>query len=96
MSDLPDKWHEMSVGALWDALNNPRRYKGAARSTYDALLFELSRFGIERLATPKCQQRLGDLSTDQVRELIGALIRLKSKYRTITDDLLLKLGDQLS
>jgi hypothetical protein len=95
MSGLPDNWDQMSVGALWETLNDPRRRKMAAKSTYDALLFELCRFGVERLAKPKCRQRLGDLSTEQVRELIGTLIRLKHKYPLITDDLLLKLGDQL-
>jgi hypothetical protein len=33
--DLPANWDEMSVGALWDRLNDPRRH-GVASSTLDA------------------------------------------------------------
>jgi hypothetical protein len=95
MSGLPKNWDQMSMPALWEALNDPRRKKAAAASTCDALLFELSRFGLARIAEPKCRSRLSDLSTQQLRELIAALIRLKPKYPTITDELLLKLGELL-
>jgi hypothetical protein len=96
MTQLPENWDQMSLPALWETLNDPRRKKAAAQSTYDALLFELCRFGAARLAEPSCLRRLSDLSTVQLRELIGALIRLRPKHTAISDDLLLKLGDLLS
>jgi hypothetical protein len=67
----------------------------AAQSTCDALLYELRTHGVERLAEPNCRQRLAELSTDQVRELIAALLRIRSKHPAITDELLLQLGGQL-
>jgi hypothetical protein len=91
----------MSVEALWEALNNPRRLRHirderAPQSTYDACLYELREHGVSQLSQPNCKRRLGDLTTDQVRELIAALLRLKPKYpATISDTLILKLGDQL-
>jgi hypothetical protein len=91
----------MSVGALWDVLNDPRRLRHirderARQSTCDACLYELREHGVSQLLQPNCKRRLGDLSTDQVRELIAALLRLRPKYpATITDALILKIGDQL-
>ncbi len=67
----------------------------APRVTYDALLYELRTNGIAQLAKPHCRGRLADLSTEQVRELFDALIRLKPKYPAITDDLIRRIGDQL-
>lgn len=93
--DLPRNWDTMSVGALWDRLNDPRRRRDAPQSTYDALLFELSRHGVSRLAEANCQRRLADLSTTQLREMIAALMRLRSRHLAITDELLEKLGGQL-
>jgi hypothetical protein len=74
--------------------DDPRRH-GAPQSTFDALLYELRTHGISQFANPNCRRRLADLSSHQVRELIAALMRLRPKYSAITDDLLLKLGDQL-
>ena len=74
---------------------DPRQYHGAPQTTYDALLFELSRHGVSRLSELNCRRRLSDLSTAQVRELIAALLRLRSKHPAITDELVEKLGGQL-
>ena len=65
------------------------------RSTYDAALYELRTYGLQQLANSNCRHRLADLSTLQMRELIAALIRLRPQYSSITDELLLKLGEQL-
>jgi hypothetical protein len=92
--DFPRNWETMSIGALWETLNNPQRRRGAPQSTYDAVLHELRTYGISQFAKPDCRRRLFDLSTEQVRELIAALMRLRPRYPAITDDLLLKLGDQ--
>jgi len=60
-----------------------------------ALLYELRTYGIAQLAKPNCRDRLSSISTRQLRELIAAMMRLKSKYPAINDELLLKLGDLL-
>lgn len=68
----------------------------AARSTYDAFLYELREYGLPQLEKLHCRSRMADLSREQIRELIWALLRLRPKYRaTIGDALILKLGDQL-
>jgi hypothetical protein len=85
---LPHDWFEMSLDALWDYLNKPRGE--AAKSTYDALFFELCAYGKRR-----CQDRLAALSTRQLRRLIEALIRSRARHPNITDELIMKLGDQL-
>jgi hypothetical protein len=87
----------MSVGALWDALNSQHRHgpPRAPQSIYDALLYELRTFGIKQLHNPHCLQRLGDLSTDQVRNLVEALIRLQPRFPAITDQLISLMKEQL-
>jgi hypothetical protein len=67
----------------------------AAQSTCYALLYELRTCGASQLKNPRCQSRLADCSTDQVRELLASLMRIRSKHPAITDELLLKLGEQL-
>jgi hypothetical protein len=67
----------------------------AAQSTCDAVLYELREHGVNRLAEPRCRQRLAELSTHQVRELVASLMRIQPKHPTITDELLLQLGEQL-
>jgi hypothetical protein len=65
----------------------------AARSTFDACLFELREYGINQLADPSCRRRLADLSSKQVAELLTVLVRLRPRYPNITDDLLFELGE---
>ena len=75
-------------------MSNPAS-QDAAQSTYDAALWELRTYGLAQLAKENCRRRLSDLSTKQLRELIAALVRLRSQYSMISDELLLKLGDLL-
>jgi hypothetical protein len=69
--------------------------KRAPQSTYEALLWELREYGLAQLAKQNCRERLAGLSTDQLRELIAALMRLRSRYLTISEELLRKLAEQL-
>jgi hypothetical protein len=90
---LPQDWPDMSLDALWDHLNGCDNE--APKSTYDALFFELSANGISQLANPSCQKRLAALSTAQLLRILEALIRSRARYPNITDELIVKLGDQL-
>jgi hypothetical protein len=65
----------------------------AAKSTFDACLFELREYGIKQLANPSCRRRLAELSSKQVAELLNALVRLRSRYPNIKDDLFFELGE---
>jgi len=69
--------------------------KRAPQSTYEALLWELREYGLAQLAKQNCRERLAALSTDQLRELIAALMRLRSRHLTISEELLQKLAEQL-
>ena len=67
----------------------------AAQSTVDALMYELRTLGLAALAGRNCRRRLAELSTEQLRDMIGRLIKQRGRYSAITDALLLRLGDQL-
>jgi hypothetical protein len=67
----------------------------APQATIEALVYELRTYGLAALGHTNCRGRLSDASTAQVRDVIARLIRLRRKYLAITDDLLLKLGEQL-
>jgi hypothetical protein len=94
-SGPPANWHEISVGALWDRLNDPHRWPEAPQSTYDAALYELREYGITQLAKPNCQRRLAELSPKHLEEMIAALLRLQPSYQTITDELIATLREML-
>ena len=68
---------------------------GAAPSVVDALLFELSRYGLSRLNNEKTQGRLAKLSVDQLRDVSARLVRMKPRYPEITAELLDVLRDQI-
>jgi hypothetical protein len=69
---------------------------GAPKATVDALMFELCTYGLAALAGANCLRRLADLSSSQVREVIGRLIRLRPHYPAITDELIFQMGEQIS
>jgi hypothetical protein len=67
----------------------------AAQSTYDALLWTLREYGLSRLSDVRTLERLSELTSQQLEELVAALTRLQAKYpRTCTDKLIQKLRDQ--
>jgi hypothetical protein len=67
----------------------------APQVTINALIHELRTNGISQLSNERCRHRLSALSTEQARDLIGSLLRLRPNYPAITDDLILKIGDCL-
>ena len=48
MSNLPKNWDRMPLGALWDNLNDPRRY-ATPQSTIDAILYCVRTRGLAAL-----------------------------------------------
>jgi hypothetical protein len=101
MKPFPPKWIETARELGREATQNghtaaqqptaPR--DGAAKSAVEAVMYELRTYGLAALAGPNCQRRVGDLSPDQVCEVVERLDRLRPKYRAITDDLLLLLAE---
>jgi len=94
-------WWEIEArrcGTDWRSLKLQRQFwllrlYGAPRATCDALLYELRTYGLPRLQSPVTQRRLGDISDAQLKNLIGALIRLQPKYHNISDELILALDE---
>jgi hypothetical protein len=94
----PDRVAELERLAVLDPIAygmapRTRATAGGAWSTVEAVMYELRTDGLVALARPNCQQRLVDLSADQMREVIIRLDQLRPKYPAITDDLLLQLAE---
>jgi hypothetical protein len=73
----------------------PPQYDHAAESTVDALMLSLRERGAAALSERACRDRLADLSSNQIHDIIARLIALRPRYPNITDELLFKLGEQL-
>jgi hypothetical protein len=75
-SPLPKYWESMDVGALWEELNDRRRFPEAANATDDALVWSLI---YNRHPTAEVRagnrRRLAELSRQQLQDLIAALRR---------------------
>jgi hypothetical protein len=84
----------VSLERAWAELNRRARVD-APRAAVEALLYELRTHGLATMSHPNCLRRLDHVSTAQLREVLGRLIKLRPKYPAITDDLLLKLGGLL-
>jgi hypothetical protein len=91
--DLIHRWERDFPGPVSQC--RVTRPSAAPRSTFDALVLELRTHGLPQLSNTSCRRRLGKLSTQQVRELIAALMQLRPEYSAITEELILKLGDCL-
>ena len=79
-----------------DQDNALRRYRdqhGAAETTVDALMFSLCQRGVAALSEPTTKQRLSELSKSQLADVAVRLHRLRVKYPTITDQVIIKIGD---
>jgi hypothetical protein len=55
--DLPDRWHTISVGSLWDALNDPRRH-ATPQVTIEAVMDTVRERGVAALKEPANLERL--------------------------------------
>jgi hypothetical protein len=88
---IPNDRNAMSLDALSAQLDRTRRGDRAPQSAFDALHYELRTHGLAAFEGPNCRFRLVELSAEQLRELIGALIRIRAKFAAVTDELLIAL-----
>jgi hypothetical protein len=65
--------------------------KEAAPTTVEAVMYELREEGIAALRVPNCGRRLGDLSPQQVKEVLNRLLALRPRYPKITDELIARI-----
>lgn len=81
---------DISLDRAWREINNP----GATpQTTADALLYQLRTGGLAAFECPSCRRRLADLSAEQLREVIAALIRVRPRCAAVTDELLIALDE---
>jgi hypothetical protein len=73
---------------VWRELNDPSA-RPTPQTTVSALLYQLRVDGLG--AHPNCRHRLAELSTEQLRELMAALIRTRPRFAAVTDELLIAL-----
>jgi hypothetical protein len=78
---------------VWHGL--PPERDEAAKSTVEALMYELREFGIEQLKKQNTQRRLTELSDRQLHEIVWRLEKLKAQYPRIDDALVSKLKEQI-
>jgi hypothetical protein len=81
-----------SLDRVWRKLNE-HGDRPAPQVTFDALIYELRMDGLAALEKPNCRRRLADLSDDQLREVLAALIRARTNCAAVTDELLVALDE---
>ena len=75
---LPEDWHEMSLGALWDHLNRPRK---TPQTTIEAVIHSVRERGDAALIEPANIERLLECDDDpgiEINERIARLIAVES------------------
>jgi len=77
MTALPENWDRLSLGALWNALNDPRRYP-TPQSTIDAVMYSL-RGGVAVLSRDDVQHRLAVIDETQLLKMIDLLQKRDGK-----------------
>ena len=77
MTDLPQYWDSMDVGALWDELNHPARFSEAAAATFNAVVWSLIHNNGLRNARVRAAnlRRLSQFSDRHLHNLIDTLHR---------------------
>jgi hypothetical protein len=81
---------DISLGRVWRELNDPGA-RPTPQTTVNALLYQLRMDGLGAFEHPNCRRRLAELSTEQLRELMAALIRVRRRCAAVTDELLIAL-----
>jgi hypothetical protein len=78
----------VSLERAWYELN---RGDCAAPATVESLFYELRTNGLAAFEQPNCRRRLAELSAEQLRELMAALIRVRPRCAAVSDELLIAL-----
>ena len=74
---LPEDWHEMSLAALWDHLNRPRK---TPQTTIEAVIHSVRARGVAALQEPANIERLLECDDDsriEINERIARLLAAK-------------------
>jgi hypothetical protein len=86
--------NDVSLDRAWNENNRIAResYNEAAKTTYEAVVFELRTHGLPQLNNQNCQRRLSDLSRAQNKNLIASLQQWRGQYPKVCDELLATLA----
>ena len=76
--NLPANWHIMSVGALWHALNNPRRWP-TPQSTIEAVMHCVRARGLDALKEPATRAQLLQCDARAKTEINRRIAALKGE-----------------
>jgi hypothetical protein len=76
MSDhVPPNWHTLSLGRLWDRLNDPHQ-RATPQSTIDAILYCVRQRGLAALDEPENQRRLRECDDAACKQINARIARL--------------------
>ena len=78
MSNLPKNWDRMPLGALWDNLNDPRRY-ATPQSTIDAILYCVRTRGLAALKEADNEERLSRCGAAAMKQIDGRIEQMRAK-----------------
>ena len=85
----------LSLEAVYCKIHQRHFRDHAAASVIEAVVYELRTHGLAQLKNPHCRRRLGELSPEQMCEVLARLIKLRPQYPKIDDELLLQLEERL-
>ena len=78
MTALPKNWNQMSLGALWNAINDLRRYP-TPQSTIDAIIYYVRTRGIAALEEPNIKERLATCDAAAMKQIGERIERMRAK-----------------
>jgi hypothetical protein len=78
MTALPKNWHTLSLGALWNALNNPARH-AIPQSTIDAICYCVRARGIAALEEPNIKERLASCDAAARKQIDERIEHMREK-----------------
>jgi hypothetical protein len=78
MNELPNNWEALSLGALWDNLNNPRRY-ATPQTTVEAILYCVRARGLAALKEPGNEERLSRCDEAAMKQIHNRIESMRQK-----------------
>ncbi len=78
MSDLPENWDVLSLDALWNNINDPRRY-ATPQSTIEAILYCVRSRGLAALKEPGNEERLSRCDEAAMKQIHERIERMRQK-----------------
>jgi hypothetical protein len=74
---LPPNWHKLSLGALWDRLNDPRRHP-TPQVVIEAIMYAVRQHSLGALQEPETRERLSrcdQAARNQINRRIAAMLK---------------------